>query len=549
MKIVDYALFYASKGWRVFPCKPKDKVPACKWKDEATIDPDNIRAWWGTNSEYNIGIKCGKESNLFVLDIDPDKGGHESLLTLIADYAPLPLSVEQITGGGGRHVFFTYPSVTVGNSAGKLGPGLDTRGDGGYIVAPPSIHPSGRQYEWEVSSKPSQTELATIPPWLLDLLTGIDKPNGKHEEADNYTGTIREGERNQALASMAGSMRRRGFDNEAIFAALIEHNARHCYPPLSNDEVSIISKSITRYAPTSLYRGKNTDNGIVPHEPQTAYDSGLAFIELLFNLEGRSIPTFITPIDDCLGGLERQTLTVLAARPSMGKSTLAWQICRNIAAHGLKSYFFSLEMSTNNLWAKAACGSLGYRWRDVRSGKASEDDLEKLAAEVTRLMEIYGVNLLIDDRMNTTETISEMCKKLRPDLLVVDHLRLVADENASEVQRLGNISAGLKSIAKEYNCAALVLAQLNRNVEQRGVNDRRPQLADLRESGHIEENADTVLMMYRQDYYEDDKPPAKLSETELLVRKFRDDIMSQRIKLTYNTERQWFTRQGEMIAL
>src|SRR3990172_8545079 len=151
---VDYALFYAAKGWRVFPCQPHDKLPAIKWKEGCTIQPDMIRAWWKENPEYNVGIVTGGRSGIIVLDVDPEHGGEESLLALVADLGQLSTTPESLTGGGGRHLLFAHPGVEITNSAGRLGPGLDIRGDGGYIVAPPSIHPdTGRTYEWEVTSK------------------------------------------------------------------------------------------------------------------------------------------------------------------------------------------------------------------------------------------------------------------------------------------------------------------------------------------------------------------------------------------------------------
>jgi replicative DNA helicase len=127
--------------------------------------------------------------------------------------------------------------------------------------------------------------------------------------------------------------------------------------------------------------------------------------------------------------------------------------------------------------------------------------------------------------------------RYKPDVVIVDHLRLIGDRDESEVKRLGMATQELKNIAKECNCAVLCLAQLNRKTEDR--DDKRPQLADLRDSGQIEENADVVLMMYREDYYE---PLAKQPNvpTELLVRKFRDDILSQQINLYFNTAQQWF---------
>ena len=157
------------------------------------------------------------------------------------------------------------------------------------------------------------------------------------------------------------------------------------------------------------------------------------------------------------------------------------------------------------------------------------------------LRDVYGTNLLVDDGANTTDTMRQVCEKHRPDMVIVDHLQLSSDPGKDEILRLGQISSALKWIAKDMNLAALVLTQLSRGVEYR--DDKRPHMRDLRESGHLEQNADNVIMMYRDDYY---NPPEKgksmpdFSETEILIRKFRDDIMHQRVMLAFDMKHQYF---------
>lgn len=541
--MLNAALYYASRGWQVFRCLPGDKLPMGKWKDEATSDGDVVRRWWSSEPNANIGIACGRRSGIVVLDIDSDKGGDESLLTLVAEHGKLPHSSESLTGGGGRHILFTHPGITIPNSASKLGMGLDIRGDGGYIVAPPSLHPSGKRYEWEVSSKPSKTQLADMPRWMIDLLVHEEPGGNGHKPSVEIPDHIREGARNQTLASLAGSMRRRGMGETAIFAALAEENQERCDPPLDEEDVWKIAQSIKRYIPSAPPVFRDAPK-IESRDPLNAYDSGLVFIELLNNLEGRNIKTYIPALDRSIGGLERQTLTVLAARPSMGKSTIAWQIIRNCVVNKYKGIFFSLEMSTASLWAKAACGATGIRWRDIRAGDAIESDIDKVVAKAVELMELYGERLLIDDGMNTSETIWNTVEKYHPDVVVVDHLRLVADRGDNEIQRLGNVTQRLKDMAKAFNCVVICLAQLNRGVE--GRDNKRPQLSDLRDSGQIEENGDLIMMLYREDYYDPPKGRMPLSTTELLVRKFRDDIANQQILLSFDTRHQWFNDAHEL---
>lgn len=145
------ALWYAELGWRVFPCIPRQKEPAIKrWQVLATTDPKQIEAWWTTRAENNIGLACGADSGVFVVDIDQHaEDGEATLAKAQKRIGRLPDTAEQRTGGGGRQLFFAYPDGReMRNSAGKIGPGVDTRGNGGFVVVPPSLHPSGKRYEW-----------------------------------------------------------------------------------------------------------------------------------------------------------------------------------------------------------------------------------------------------------------------------------------------------------------------------------------------------------------------------------------------------------------
>jgi KaiC/GvpD/RAD55 family RecA-like ATPase len=550
--LLKAALYYAGRGWHVFPvhslvggrcdcgksdCQNPGKHPRTRnGLNDATTNPATIKEWWQKWTYANVGIRCGAVSGLVVIDVDPRHGGDESLFDLAGAHGNLPHTVEALTGGGGRHILFRHPGVKVKTAKNVLGAGLDIRADGGYVVASPSLHASGNRYQWEPSCLPSQTALAALPDWMLALLRD-DTPEVQ-QRADPVGEKIPAGLRNQTLTSLAGTMRRRGMSRDAVYAALWEENTAKCDPPLSPDEVMTIAKSVGRYMPTATTIPASQKSPVTPRDPMDAYGVSMAFLDLLDNLEGRSVPTHIVKMDEALGGIERQTLTILAARPSMGKTTLAWQIARNVAASGQRAYFFSLEMSATSLWAKAACGALGIRWKDVRSGAVTDEQITMIIDMSVELMNRYAENLLIDDGTNTSETIWTQVERYKPDLVVIDHLRLVADHHDKEDKRLGIITQRLKDMAKGFNAAVICLAQLNRQVESQ--TEKRPTLGDLRDSGQIEENADVVLMMYRDDYYNDEQTGGRYSLTEVLVRKFRDDIMNQRIKLAFDKRHQWF---------
>lgn len=176
------ALSCAARNWAIFPIVPGGKQPLGKLAPNglknATCDPAIIDAWWTKEPQANVAIATGAISGLVVLDVDAKSGGDETLADLELLHGKLPQTVEVLTGGGGRHVYFRWPGRQIPNSAGRIGTGLDVRGDGGYVVAPPSLHQSGQRYQWEISSDPSDVELAEIPAWLLQLMADAPSRNG-----------------------------------------------------------------------------------------------------------------------------------------------------------------------------------------------------------------------------------------------------------------------------------------------------------------------------------------------------------------------------------
>ncbi len=228
---LDAALGYVARGWQVFPLAPRSKEPmkGSHGHLDATTDEATIREWWAKTPDANVGVATGAVSVIAVLDVDPRHGGDGSLAKLNGH---IPRTKTAKTGGGGRHLVFKHPGGLVKSSASEIAPGLDVKGDGGYIVAPPSIHPSGAPYEWD-----GDTPLAE---WPFAAKT-------KGPSAPRAADKISDGERNAALTSLAGSMRRRGMSEEAIVAALQVENETRCRPPLPRHEVAGIARSVASY--------------------------------------------------------------------------------------------------------------------------------------------------------------------------------------------------------------------------------------------------------------------------------------------------------------
>ncbi len=234
------------------------------------------------------------------------------------------------------------------------------------------------------------------------------------------------------------------------------------------------------------------------------------------------VPTGLTDLDEKLGGLHKSDLVIIAGRPSMGKTALA----TNIAYHAAKDIqlkstkssvaFFSLEMSSEQLSTRILSEQSRIKSNDIRRGKATEEELSRYI-ETSR--DIYDLPLYIDETPAITiSTLSNRARRIKRlfglSLIVVDYIQLMrtsSKRNDGRVQEISEITQGLKALAKELGVPVLALSQLSRAVEQR--DDKKPQLADLRESGSIEQDADVVLFVFREEYYEEKKQP-KLGSIE-----------------------------------
>ncbi len=234
------------------------------------------------------------------------------------------------------------------------------------------------------------------------------------------------------------------------------------------------------------------------------------------------VPTGLTALDEKLGGLHKSDLIILAGRPSMGKTALATNIAyhaaQNIMNRQEKSSvaFFSLEMSSEQLSTRILSEQARIKSDDIRRGKVTEEEINRYI-ETSR--NIYNLPLYIDETPAITiATLSNRARRIKRlfgvSLLVVDYIQLMranSNKNDGRVQEISEITQGLKALAKELGIPILALSQLSRAVEQR--DDKQPQLADLRESGSIEQDADVVMFVYREAYYLERKQP-KLGSIE-----------------------------------
>jgi hypothetical protein len=239
---------YAAHGWPVFPLLARGKSPeGGRGYLDATTDSRQIDAWWSRQTTANIG--CWPAGARFlVVDVDGPAGERAAAaLGLLAEP-----TLQVLTGrdDGGRHLYFRHPGGVIGNC--KPAPQLDVRADHGYVLLPPSVHPSGRLYKWAGKIR----DVADLPARILPLLQTpiMVSPSiaaGTSAPSTGLPGVISEGGRNHVLTQLGGAMRRHGCDQPTITTALLTENTRRCRPPLPEGEVRRIAGSVMRYVPAA----------------------------------------------------------------------------------------------------------------------------------------------------------------------------------------------------------------------------------------------------------------------------------------------------------
>ncbi len=244
---------------------------------------------------------------------------------------------------------------------------------------------------------------------------------------------------------------------------------------------------------------------------------GMFQIEELYKNKGNltGVPSGFIDLDAKTSGFQKGNMILIAARPSMGKSTLALNICENAAIkNGKKVIFFSLEMSKEELSFKLLCSQASIDLVKLRTGNLEDSDWEKIARAAGPLS---NAKIYIDDTAAISiMEIKSKCRRMKMeiglDLVVIDYLQLMSGGtmNENRQQEVSEISRSIKALAKEMDCPVIAASQLSRAPEQRA--DHRPILSDLRESGSIEQDADLVLLLYRDEYYNKESDRQNVSE-------------------------------------
>ncbi len=452
MTTCEAAVRYAELGLCVLPVQPGGKRPTLPdWPNAATTDPETIREWF-TDGRHNLGLLTGHRSGVFVLDVDGEAGkewmaGRELPPTWVAR-----------TPSGGTHYVFRIPNeVTVGSNArvlhdGEDRGGVDIRGEGGQVVVWPSHNGAGT-WEWYDGCAPWDMPPSLPPKWLVDAVaTRRSSSSGglrltTAPEAAPVPETIAAGQRNTLLASMAGSMRRRGMSEAGILAALRVENTARCRPPLEDRDLAGIAHSVARYEPAVV-------PATIPSSVEEHIEAPVEFL-----VDGAEFTLTDHPLPQCLiGSPDHGAVCVANELAWWHGSPRSWKSwCAGLAAIAVATgepFLGHFPTHQGRVVMVQEEGSRGTWARRLRlCASACGIELEDLRG---RLLTDASQGFRLDDP-GWLEALGHRCEEFRPDLIIIDPLAAThaADENsATEMAQVIRVLQGLR---RTYEAAVVVI--------------------------------------------------------------------------------------------
>lgn len=490
--------------------------------------PDQLTAWWQKTPDANVALVLGR--GRFAVDLD---GGEAAEALLAAAGIALPPDAPRSRTGGGYHVFLSS-YIPIPDRVGLLSteggkPQVDIRGIG-IVVAPPSIHPNGKTYEWV---QPLVEHPPNAPLALTDLIHRAAAPvtaatrderaaGNRFWVADALRG-VGEGQRDQMCTRLAGFFLTKGLDTETITALLCESFAKACTPPFPVRDVEKCVASIARRQPTETGQPRT----VLPTFIADALDS---FQQALAAGPSPTIATPFPTLNYLLnGGLGPGELIFLGARPGVGKTALGLEFARTAARQhaGGAVIVVSREMTNLALVRRLVAQDARVKASTLKRGQLNDQEKWSLSESVDRLR---GLPLWLADDVVSLEEIDVMVAAVAAEvpiaLLIVDYLQLVrAPKDVRERRhQVEAVSQGLKALTMQYKAPLLCLSSLSR-----GASDDRekpPTLSSLRESGELEHDADIILLLHR---------PYKDARTTCRVAKNRDGRLGK-VDLLFRSE-------------
>ena len=398
--MLEQALAYLELGWSVIPVG-QNKVPLIQWKKYQTVKPtpQEVKDWWATWPEANIGGVTGLISGVVVIDVDSEEG--HTALRRVVSASILDEVPSVVTGGGGKHYYFSHPQNGVISNAVSMLPGVDFRADGGYVVLPPSKHVSGRRYEWENSDKPFRS--------LPDGVLSINK--GKSSGMD-WEGEIDLGNRDSELTRRVGKLLQSGLSESDIIPMMITWNNNHCKPPLPVNQIIKIVKSINnREKSKAMVSSNSVVQGFSVHN----------FIYTLDNFGLQETPWNIK------GWLPSSTIGMLVSPPGSYKTWLLMHTAHCVATGGALFGQFKVEEpgpvvivqqeDPFPLLMSRLCCMMG-----IGEVKGEDDDWSVPMPPNPPPIYFHTERLLNFKDAKSVSGLRDVVKSLRPKLVIIDPL-------------------------------------------------------------------------------------------------------------------------------
>lgn len=431
---LSFALAYARNAWSVFPCADKRPLIEGGFKS-ATTNEATIHEWWARWPDAQVAIATGTVSGLGVLDVDPRNGGDDSYSAMVAEHGSLPETKEVLTGGGGRHFYFTLGRPCP--SRASIYPGIDLKADGGYVIAPPSLHASGKRYEWEIEA----------PRRVLSAQPGFLYENGRKPKAAPIGEEIPEGDRSRVLTSMAGSMRRRGAAAAEIRAALNVMNRSRCRPPMTDGEVASIATSVAKYA-------TEADTGCGPARVLTGEFQG-RFVSL-----GELLRTEFPPIDWLVSRILVQgAVGWIGGPPKLGKSMIGLHLALCVSSGMPFLGEFAVKRGRALYVSEEDPPRISFR-RVQRMLAGTESEM--LDGDSFRILSKAGFKL---DREDHLAWLRKQLAAWKPKLVVFDVFNRLHTSEVNKAEDMLPIMQALDRIRLDHECSILTVIHFKKPQE------------------------------------------------------------------------------------
>jgi len=484
------------------------KVPIIGWKEYQSRLPTEaeVREWFDKWPSANIGIVTGKISNLVVFDLDS-----EHAVEYAKKQGGFPKTVKVKTGKG-FHLYMQHSAFKIRNSVNK-NLDIDIRADGGYVAAPPSMHGSGRLYEWEEGFSIFEIDPAPCAPWMTDYLTSIEgssvskqskeklpkpsntvdtasKSKAQGDYADILNNGAVEGMRNHTATKLAGHLLGKGNDENVVWELVKQWNASKNKPPLGETELRKCFESIKRLEGNNEKKKKEKKDIDVVQFLDTEKRVTAEYDEKYFRVPFAG--TLLSIMESKMnGGLIGGRTYVLGGIPSSGKTVLTNNIADNICLNGHPVLFFSYDDGRAELRYRTYCRFSGFDIEEFNNHRLPKSDVETICRN-SSVSSINKVKYVVQEILKVedwTQLIDKICARHQmPPVIMIDYLRKVKTESnrMDERLRVDEILTTLTDMAKVHNIPVLVISELARDSYKTG---QRLSMASFKESGSIEYEA------------------------------------------------------------